>query len=225
MIYFELQEQPVKYTKEGDFMMKKNSKNNKGITLVALVITIVILLILAGISIAQLTGNGLFENAKLAKEKYYNAQDLENSILDDYNDKINGITGTSRADNVFSGVELLAEPVIVTTSTTDKIINQEFTIEDSFENYEFLLFTIGIYNNQSNTFSGLETLMISTKQIKYLQNLYSSNNYIILDSQSGSFYSYADICVKDNTTFRIYDTQSANSARTHFGIISIQGIK
>ena len=32
-------------------------KNNKGITLIALVITIIVLLILAGVSIAMLTGN------------------------------------------------------------------------------------------------------------------------------------------------------------------------
>ena len=43
--------------------------NNKGITLVALVITIVILLILAGISIQAITNTGLFANAKKAKEK------------------------------------------------------------------------------------------------------------------------------------------------------------
>ena len=42
---------------------------NKGITLVALVITIIILLILAGISIATLSQTGLFQKAKEAKEK------------------------------------------------------------------------------------------------------------------------------------------------------------
>lgn len=43
---------------------------NKGITLIALVITIIILLILAGITINQLTGeNGLFARAKEATEK------------------------------------------------------------------------------------------------------------------------------------------------------------
>ena len=44
-------------------------KNMKGITLVALVITIVILLILAGISIQSITNTGLFENAKEAKKQ------------------------------------------------------------------------------------------------------------------------------------------------------------
>ena len=38
--------------------------NNKGITLIALVITIIVLLILAGVSIAMLTGdNGLLTKA------------------------------------------------------------------------------------------------------------------------------------------------------------------
>lgn len=49
-------------------MIKYNEKVN-GITLVSLVITIIILLILAGVSIAELTGNGLFAKAIEAKEK------------------------------------------------------------------------------------------------------------------------------------------------------------
>ena len=43
-------------------------KNNKGITLIALVITIIVLLILAGITIAMLTGeNGILSNATKSK--------------------------------------------------------------------------------------------------------------------------------------------------------------
>ena len=44
-------------------------KNQKGITLIALVITIIVLLILAGVSIAMLTGNnGILTQAGKAKE-------------------------------------------------------------------------------------------------------------------------------------------------------------
>ena len=43
-------------------------KNSKGITLIALVITIIVLLILAGISIATLTGeNGVLIKGSIAK--------------------------------------------------------------------------------------------------------------------------------------------------------------
>lgn len=57
-------------------------KNQKGITLIALVITIIILLILAAISISTLTGeNGLFSKVKEAKEKSEDATKEENEVL------------------------------------------------------------------------------------------------------------------------------------------------
>ena len=46
-------------------------KSIKGITLVALVITIVVLLILAGISIQAITNTGLFSNAFNKKGKSF----------------------------------------------------------------------------------------------------------------------------------------------------------
>ncbi len=77
----------------------KLEKGNKGITLISLVITIIILLILAGISIAQLTGNGLFKNAKLAKEKSENAQQKENTTLGEYENLINQEIDGTRDNN------------------------------------------------------------------------------------------------------------------------------
>ena len=56
--------------------MKKIDEN--GITLIALVVTIIVLLILAGISISMLTGeNGIIKMAMQAKEKTSTSQDLE----------------------------------------------------------------------------------------------------------------------------------------------------
>ncbi len=83
--------------------LEKTYEKSKGITLVALVMTIVILLILAGISIAQLTGNGLFKNAKLAKEKSDNAQQQENDTLSDYESKIGEYIDGIRNDIGTSG--------------------------------------------------------------------------------------------------------------------------
>ena len=51
-------------------MERLNINKNKGITLIALVITIIVLLILAGVSIAMITGeNGILNQAKKAKEE------------------------------------------------------------------------------------------------------------------------------------------------------------
>ena len=51
---------------------------NSGITLIVLVITIVVLIILAGVSISTLTGqNGIIDNASKAKQSTKDAGDLE----------------------------------------------------------------------------------------------------------------------------------------------------
>ena len=70
--------------------MKNTFKSSKGITLVALVITIIILLILAGISISALTNTGIFGKAKDAKSK---------SELADAQEKITLLELTKRANN------------------------------------------------------------------------------------------------------------------------------
>ena len=62
------------------------------ITLIALIVTIVILLILVGIAIMQLNNNGLLKNTKISKEKYTNSQKNENSIIDDYSNQIENFT-------------------------------------------------------------------------------------------------------------------------------------
>ena len=59
-------------------------KNQNGITLVALVITIIILLILAGITIAALQNVNLFSNARRAVNVYSNKQQEEDTIVDGY---------------------------------------------------------------------------------------------------------------------------------------------
>ena len=63
-------------------------KKNKGITLVALVVTIVILLILAGISISTLTNTGIFQKAKDAKKASENAELEQNTRLDEYESEL-----------------------------------------------------------------------------------------------------------------------------------------
>ena len=68
--------------------MFKRYKSTKGITLVALVITIIILLILAGISISTLTNTGIFEKAKEAKQKSENAQKEEDRLISEYEKEI-----------------------------------------------------------------------------------------------------------------------------------------
>ena len=64
--------------------------SSKGITLIALVVTIIILIILSGISISMLTGqNGILTRAAEAKEKTEKAQAEEQSTLSELESQMN----------------------------------------------------------------------------------------------------------------------------------------
>ena len=72
----------------------KKMKRNKGITLIALVITIIVLLILAGVAVAMLSGeNGILKKAAEAKTKTEQSQANETDELANYEDVINENTG------------------------------------------------------------------------------------------------------------------------------------
>ena len=84
--------------------------NNKGITLIALVITIIVLLILAGVSIAMLTGeNGILAQATNAKEETTKVEEEEKIKM--------AVIGSSISDNGL--VEIIDE-----TSFKQELQNQ-----------------------------------------------------------------------------------------------------
>ena len=83
------------------------TKGNKGITLIALVITIIVLLILAGVTIAALSGdNGILRRATEAKEQTNQKNDEETekiggyeSTIDQYEDGNGGGSGGGTGTN------------------------------------------------------------------------------------------------------------------------------
>ena len=114
---------------------EKNYIQNKGITLVALVITIVILLILAGISISTLTNTGIFQKAKDAKQKSENAHKEEESFLTEYEKEIlkqdsNGIwDGNVNKPELMTGMKAIQfnEPTDTTEGSVKKVDNSNAT--------------------------------------------------------------------------------------------------
>ena len=102
-----------------------NKNKDRGITLVALVITIIILLILATISIQSLTNTGLFTKAQESKEKTQNAEENQAKTLNEYEDELNKyISG-----DVKTPVKKVADNIGSVISTTD---NTE--LEDAYGN-------------------------------------------------------------------------------------------
>ena len=94
---------------------------DKGITLIALVITIIILLILAGISISALTNQGLFKNAKTAQNATEKAEKEQGQRLNEYEDEINKYLGNSK------------EPFKGTTVEDAMKYNDALNVEDNTE--------------------------------------------------------------------------------------------
>ena len=95
-----------------------NKNKDRGITLVALVITIIILLILATISIQSLTNTGLFQKAQEAKEKTQNAEENQAKTLNEYEDELNKyISGT--VEERKDPIKEVANKVLSTTDNTE----------------------------------------------------------------------------------------------------------
>ena len=85
----------------------KKLREKQGITLIALVVTIVVLLILAGVSIAMLTGdNGVLTQAQNAKNRTEEAQREEENILTGYENYINSATNQVLDDDLPGNEEL-----------------------------------------------------------------------------------------------------------------------
>ena len=83
---------------------KLKNKQEKGITLIALVVTIIIMLILAGVSIKlAIDNNGVIENAKEAKDQYEQAQANDESGLGDLASKLKKQIDANKKNNSGSG--------------------------------------------------------------------------------------------------------------------------
>ena len=106
--------------------MKKTFKNSKGITLVALVITIIILLILAGISISALTNTGIFQKAKDAKQKSEDAALDQNTKLDEYENELDKYLPKQLVDKVNDGTIKVGDYISYTPdgASTENILQE-----------------------------------------------------------------------------------------------------
>lgn len=115
--------------------MLKNK--NKGITLVALVITIIILLILAGISISALTNTGIFGKAKDAQTK---------SALAEAKEKMTLLLNEWQMDHVTSTKTL---ETFLQEKVTDKTIEEYKKLDNG--NYEvYINGYVGVIDGEGN---------------------------------------------------------------------------
>ena len=130
---------------------KEVRKSEKGITLVALVITVVVMLILAGVAIAAVVnGDGLFDRTRQAAEIYENAAKNENQLLKNLIEQIDESLNTLPDLSTEVTVKLVEGMVPVKYNEGDS--SWYVATEEEIDNntwYEYLDTSIAGNENQS----------------------------------------------------------------------------
>lgn len=187
----------------------KNVNKQKGITLISLIMTIVILLILAGIIISALTGSGLFIKTQQAKQETENAQTEEKLTLGSYGNTINEYVGNNRSDitisqdeynSLISRIETLESKVqenekIGKTLWSGIFNSGSITVED-FDQYSYLIaicdwgWAIPLYKNSDGYMYGIggragKTSSANERVIMALTLTYSDTTLTYVEGKYG----------------------------------------
>lgn len=160
-------------------------EGEKGITTMALVITIIILLILAGISVAGLTGeNGLIANAVKAKEQ--TEIDSEKEIIETATiqamgkDKYGDITveGLQKELQGKATVEKIRKKIVVTINNSQRT----YYVDDSGNVFEYEYFDLAIMENGLDFSSRMADYKTSIVSVTVLDNMKIPENvYQVFD--------------------------------------------
>ena len=143
----------------------RNDRYDSGITLIALIITIIILLILAGVTVATLTNSGLFDKSKQAKEESENAIVKEETELAKYENEVN---------NYFDGT-----------------IESNRGVSD--EEYQALLArleTKGLVAFYNQVFSGTSSSYRTVNLVNYNEHCATATNNVLTINKPGSYTAY-----------------------------------
>ena len=169
-------------------MMKTNDK--KGITLIALVITIIVLLILAGISIAMLTGNnGILTQAQKAKTNNSEAgakEKIEVEILGSI-DKTGKFNKEKFKENIKKNLNLKDEDIKENERNTIIVEIDDNSIAIDKDGNIAGINTIVEVNTDTVTQEKIENpseITYSWQELKEIANAISSNNAIGEDTAS-----------------------------------------
>ena len=170
--------------------MNNNLKNTKGITLIALVITIIVLLILAGVSIAMLTGqNGILTQAQSAKQTTELKSAEEKVKLAVMTTRSQTEAGTLDAD------KLIAEITNNYGGTATKT-NNDFPVNATVDGNNFIIDVNGNVGTKQNR-TGLKV----GDYINYKTDTVEGKTYSLLGTQSG--HDSDQIISQENLNWRI----------------------
>ena len=191
---------------------KRNYSKQNGITLIALVVTIVVLLILAGVTINALFGDtGIINKAKDAQNKMDQAAENDLNALNELNEwsdgKINETTGgednssTSKLPSTDDTTPYYLDETF--TKDPDTNLDNGLVIKDSIGNeYVWIEVPKSLYANSSyntETTTGDQKPSSSTDYDKIEYCLHKYTDYY-RRNKSGTLTSFTDTYYSDDTT-------------------------
>ena len=189
---------------------KRNYSKENGITLIALVVTIVVLLILAGVSVNALFGNsGIIEKAKEAQNAMDKAKENDekgiNELTNWLDNQVNGTTGGSTT----GGDDTFTTPKISTLVGT--AVNKNTKAEDAYGNK--ITIPKGFKVVAHGTAAGSATYTYSGDNIPAVQD------GIVIEDKDGNQFVWVPVGTiknRDNTTNTItlgrYEFDSSTGA-------------
>ena len=178
-------------------------KKSKGITLVSLIITIIILLILAGVTISMILGeNGIINKAKNAKNNTNRSQFEENVEIAEITYKMN--LKVENEQIAYAELKKTIENYGYSYEVEDKtlkITNNEFTKTINLEQVET--------ENESLEWMKVNNLIVTSKNIGNYSSKYSG-------IEEGTVFLNYDINKKD-----IYNPRDLSLASAQYGLALI----
>ena len=214
--------------------MGRIKQEERGITLIALIVTIIIMLILAGISIKlAIDNNGVIENAKEAKNQYEQSQTEEDSKLSDLSSIMKNKLDANRGNNSNSGEEESTvtvsgfEVANLTPKPTDTC---NFSVTTKKSNpQEKLKFTYKFYlsrykdvfnykedgdiidetseNKSSITISGTSIPRSMQVLVKCVITDANGNEKAVVNLDNGSGYTYYTMCLPAGTEITVEEEE------------------
>lgn len=172
---------------------KRNVKKEKGITLIALVVTIIVLLILAAVSIATLTGeNGILTQANKAKEETMIAERDEKGKLDQLSKIID--TKTLKPTSVFAKLYDVNKDGIGETLVLSSV--------SDYDNSEYgnLITDYGDNSTKQNTLNFSTPIWYNYISIKNIEKVIIKDSIVPPNSMSAWFMDFEKLTTIENIT-------------------------
>ena len=193
-------------------MIKVKDNKEKGITLIALVITIIVLLILAGVSISMISSqDGILNKTTDAKEKMNNAEELEQvqlAVMASYNNEGQIDYGKLKTElNKIKGItpiteEITSLPFVVNINGNMIQIRNNGTVGE-YENLNILLKVLNTESDKISVQANVEGKENITYKYYIKTEAETDDKYVLKHEGKETTYEYTSLIAAESYSIKV----------------------